>query len=308
MNKVTIGTRGSALALYQAEEVKSALKNIYPDLTVEIKKISTRGDEILDIALSKIGDKGIFTQEIEAALLDGSIDIAVHSLKDLPTDLGANFTIGAVLKRAEVRDALVSRNQKKLKELTKKDKIATSSLRRKAGLLHFNPELQIIDIRGNVNTRLKKMEGGYCDAMIMAAAGLERLGLDRYITEILDPEQLLPAVSQGVIAIEIRTGDASIQKLTDIINHPGTWTAVMAERSFMRTLMGGCQVPVGCFTKVTAEGLHITGSVASTDGLVYLQETVRGPASNAASLGAALADKLIALGGDAILASIRPNG
>ena len=304
-NTITIGTRGSALAMYQAEEVRSKLMAQYPELTVTIKIISTRGDEILDIALSKIGDKGIFTQEIEAALLEGTIDLAVHSLKDLPTDLTDAFAIGAVLERAESRDALVSRAHKPLKELTSSHRIATSSLRRKAGLLHLNPKLQIVDIRGNVNTRLRKMEDGYCDAMIMAAAGLQRLGLDHYITEILEPDQLLPAVSQGVIAIEIRHGDEMVRRLVEQINHPQTWTSILAERSFMRTLMGGCQVPVGCFTKVNAGEMHMTGFVASVDGLQYLTETISGRSESAVSLGIQLADKLINRGGATILAAIR---
>lgn len=305
---IIIGTRGSALALFQAEEVKSKLLASNSELTVEIKTISTRGDEILDIALSKIGDKGIFTQEIEFALLKGEIDIAVHSLKDLPTELSNDFAIGAVLERAEVLDAFVSINHKSLKDFTKNDKIATSSLRRKAGLLHYNSELQIIDIRGNVNTRLRKMEEGYCEGMIMAAAGLERLGLDRYITEILNPAQLLPAVGQGVIAIQIRNNDPEIQKLVEVINHKETWTAILAERAFMRTLQGGCQVPVGCYTTATTDGLSMQGFVASTDGIQYLHETVSGTKLDPEALGSELAQKLIKLGGVAILNKIRKQG
>lgn len=185
---IRIGTRGSQLALYQAKKVKATLEVLFPELHVELKIIKTKGDKILDVALSKIGDKGLFTKEIENELIDGSVDIAVHSLKDLPTKLPEGLKLGAVLERGEFRDAFVGRNGKKLADLKAGDVVATSSLRRIAGLLKINNQIIIKDIRGNVNSRLQKMEDGYCDAMIMAAAGLQRLELDSYITEIIDPE------------------------------------------------------------------------------------------------------------------------
>jgi hydroxymethylbilane synthase len=304
---IVIGTRGSKLALYQAEQVKMQLETVHPDLTVEIKIIKTKGDEILDVALSKIGDKGLFTKELENAMLAHEVDMAVHSLKDLQTDLSDNLMLAAVLERANFRDALVSKNGKKLSELTASDTIATSSLRRKAGLLNVNKNFHIIDIRGNVHTRLRKMEEGYCDAIIMAAAGLQRLGLDNYITEILEPEILIPAVSQGVIAIETRRDDISTNQRVHAINHSKTWIAITAERAFMRALQGGCQIPVGCYTKIDDKSISITGFVSSVDGCHYIREEKKASVEDAELLGIQLANALLSKGGDLILKEIRSN-
>lgn len=305
---IRIGTRGSQLALYQAEKVKATLEEIFPELHFELEIIKTKGDKILDVALSKIGDKGLFTKEIEVALIDGSVDIAVHSLKDLPTKLPEGLKLGAVLKRAEVRDALVSRNGKKLSELEPGSVIATSSLRRIAGLLKTHKNFVIKDIRGNVNSRLKKMEEGYCDAMIMAAAGLQRLGLDSYITEIIDPEIIMPAVSQGAIAIETRLNDPEVDELMSKINHPETWDTVIAERAFLARLEGGCQVPLGCFSKVEQGVLTLSGFVASIDGKQYLRETVSGEINHGAEIGVYLAEQLRSKGAQAILDQIKNTG
>ncbi len=302
---IKIGTRGSQLALYQAELTKSTLENNFPEIIFEIVVIQTKGDKILDVALSKIGDKGLFTKEIENALLDHTVDIAVHSLKDLPTTLPDGLTLGAVLERGEFRDALVSRSGRRLYELTENDVIATSSLRRKASLMRYNQKFNIIDIRGNVNTRLKKMEEGYCDAMIMAAAGLQRLELDSYITEIINPEVIIPAASQGIIAIESRAGDQRTSDLLTAINHLPTWNAGMAERSFLRTVEGGCQVPVGCFSYLNGDTFFLTGFVASMDGSVYLLETDNGPASEPQKIGERLAQRLLARGAGEIMDEIR---
>ncbi len=302
---IKIGTRGSQLALYQAELTKSTLENNFPEIIFEIVVIQTKGDKILDVALSKIGDKGLFTKEIENALLDHTVDIAVHSLKDLPTTLPDGLTLGAVLERGEFRDALVSRSGRRLYELTENDVIATSSLRRKASLMRYNQKFNIIDIRGNVNTRLKKMEEGYCDAMIMAAAGLQRLELDSYITEIINPEVIIPAASQGIIAIESRAGDQRTSDLLTAINHLRTWNAGMAERSFLRTVEGGCQVPVGCFSYLNGDTFFLTGFVASMDGSVYLLETDNGPASEPQKIGERLAQRLLARGAGEIMDEIR---
>ena len=304
-NSIRVGTRGSQLALYQAELTKKMLLEKFPKATVEIVIIKTKGDIILDVALSKIGDKGLFTKEIEAALITGDVDIAVHSLKDLPTVLPEGLKLGAVLPRAEFRDALVSRDGRKLSELTPKDTIATSSLRRKAGLLHINKDFKIVDIRGNVNTRLRKMEEGYCDAMIMAAAGLQRLGLDKHITEILDPEMIIPATSQGVIAIESRTGDTEIDACLKEINHTETWNAIQVERGFLHSIEGGCQVPVGCYTKTEENSISITGFVADIDGTKYLIDQETGPISNGEKIGKNLSKKLLDKGAGKILANIR---
>ena len=303
---VRIGTRGSQLALYQAHAVKEALESTYPDLPVEIKIIHTKGDKILDVALSKIGDKGLFTKEIEMAMVAGEVDLAVHSLKDLPTTLPEGLKLAAVLERAEYRDALVSREGKKLDELTTEDVLATSSLRRRASLLKYNPDFQIIDIRGNVNTRLRKMEEGYCDVMIMAAAGLQRIGLDDYITEILEPDQLMPPPSQGIIAIETKEDDTYINELMAGINHEETWLAGTAERAFLRTLEGGCQVPIGCYTRRENGEMTITGFVSSVDGTEYLEDSLAGSEADGEQLGIRLATTLIEKGGKEILQNIRP--
>lgn len=302
---VRIGTRGSQLALYQAELTKETLLEKFPDLSVEIVVIQTKGDKILDVALSKIGDKGLFTKEIETALLENKVDIAVHSLKDLPTKLPDGLHLGAVLERAEFRDALVSRDGRGLHDLSDKDVIATSSLRRKSSLLRYNKNLKIVDIRGNVNTRIRKMEEGYCDAMIMAAAGLQRLNLDDYITEIINPEIIIPAVSQGIIAIESRIDDEETGRFLQAINHSATWIAGEAERGFLRAVEGGCQVPVGCFSKITGEHLFLTGFVASMDGKEYLLETESGTINDPRETGEKLARKLLDRGADKIMDEIR---
>jgi len=302
---IRIGTRGSQLALYQANKVKATLESAFPDLKVELEIIKTKGDKILDVALSKIGDKGLFTKEIENALLDGSVDIAVHSLKDLPTTLPEGLKLGAVLERGEFRDALVSKTGKKLSELGAGDVVATSSLRRIAGLLNLNHQITIKDIRGNVNSRLQKMEDGYCDAMIMAAAGLQRLGLERYITEIIDPEVIMPAVSQGAIAIETRLNDPEVDFFIDQINHINTLNAVVAERAFLAHLQGGCQVPLGCYSSVESGILTLSGFVASIDGKQHIRETASGEILKGAEIGVELAEKMLAKGAEQILNEIR---
>lgn len=302
---IRIGTRGSQLALYQAKKVKATLENIFPELQVELKIIKTKGDKILDVALSKIGDKGLFTKEIENELIDRSVDLAVHSLKDLPTKLPDGLKLGAVLERGEFRDALVSKNGKKLADLKAGDVVATSSLRRIAGLLKINNQIIIKDIRGNVNSRLQKMEDGYCDAMIMAAAGLQRLGLENYITEIIDPEVIMPAVSQGAIAIETRLNDPEIDELMEKVNHQDTWNEVIAERAFLAHLEGGCQVPLGCYSKVENGTLTMCGFVASIDGTQYIKETISGQITNGAELGVQMAKKMLGKGAFEILSKIK---
>jgi hydroxymethylbilane synthase len=302
---IRIGTRGSQLALYQAEKVKATLQEIFPDLLVELEIIKTKGDKILDVALSKIGDKGLFTKEIENALIDGNVDLAVHSLKDLPTSLPEGLQLGAVLERGEFRDALVSVTGKTLATLKPGDVVATSSLRRIAGLLKINNQIIIKDIRGNVNSRLKKMEEGYCDAMIMAAAGLQRLGFEKYITEIIDPEVILPAVSQGAIAIETRIGDTEIEELMAKLNHTETWEAITAERAFLAELQGGCQVPLGCFSEIENGKLTLHGFVASVDGKQYIRESISGELNNGAQVGLLLAEKMQKKGATEILNKIK---
>ncbi len=302
---VRIGTRGSNLALFQAELTKKNLLEKFPDINVEIVVVKTKGDKILDVALSKIGDKGLFTKEIEKVLLEGKIDMAVHSLKDLPTTLPDGLKLGAVLERGEHRDALISRDGRKLHEFTANDTIATSSLRRKASLLRNNNALHIVDIRGNVNTRLRKMQEGYCDAMIMAATGFQRLGMDEYITEILEPEVMIPATSQGVIAIESRSGDSRIDAFLNEINHTETENTIVVERGFLRSIEGGCQVPVGCYTKTEGDFITITGFVASVDGTEYLLDQESGLIAEGKSIGEKLSQKLLDRGAGRILENIR---
>lgn len=304
-DSIKIATRGSKLALYQANKVKEELERKIPGKSFEIKIIKTKGDKILDVALSKIGDKGLFTKELETSLLEGETDLAVHSLKDLPTELPQGLILGGVLERAEFCDALVSKHGRKLHQLDESDVIATSSLRRKAQLLHINPKLTIVDIRGNVDTRLQKMHDGYCTAMIMASAGLQRLGYQAWITEIIDPEAIVPAVSQGAIAIEIRNNDPVIQSLIDEVNHTPTLLAVKAERVFLRSLEGGCQVPIGCYSIVKGDRYKITGFVSDLDGSHMMKDSREGNIDEAQETGRSLAESFCKQGALDIMHKIR---
>ncbi|HEY5511164.1 MAG TPA: hydroxymethylbilane synthase [Prolixibacteraceae bacterium] len=302
---IRIGTRGSQLALYQANIVKEELEKKFPGNHFQIVVIKTKGDKILDVPLSKIGDKGLFTKELEVAMFDNEIDMAVHSLKDLPTSFPEGVVLGAVLKRGEVRDALISTTKRSLQDLTSEDIIATSSLRRKAQLLRINKDFKIVEIRGNVNTRIRKMEEGFCTAMVMAGAGLQRLGMDDYISELIDPSVVIPACSQGAIAIEIRENDAAIAALVGAINDPETLIATNAERAFLRTLEGGCQIPVGSHSSISGDQFKITGFIASIDGTEYICEKAEGAVDQAIEISVALAEKLLSLGGRDILKAIR---
>jgi hydroxymethylbilane synthase len=302
---IKIGTRGSQLALYQANRVKAELENQFPQQTFEIEIIKTKGDIILDVALSKIGDKGLFTKEIEIALLEGKVDLAVHSLKDLPTVLPEGLMLGAVLKRGEFRDALVSKDGKKVSELDGNDIIATSSLRRRAQLLAISPNFRIVDIRGNVNTRLQKMNDGYCTALVMAAAGLQRIGFEDKISEIIDENTMIPAVSQGIIAIESRQGDDFIKQFIDKINCSQTSTAAKSERIFLNTLEGGCQVPVGCYTVLDHDNFSISGFISMPDGSMMIKGTRTGKAALAEKIAKELALSFFEQGAGKILEFIR---
>ena len=302
---IRIGTRGSQLAIYQANVVKEELEKKFPGIHFQIVVIKTKGDKILDVPLSKIGDKGLFTKELEVAMFDNEIDMAVHSLKDLPTSFPEGVVLGAVLKRGEVRDALICTTKRSLQDLTSEDIIATSSLRRKAQLLRINKDFKIVEIRGNVNTRIRKMEEGFCTVMVMAGVGLQRLGMDRYISELIDPSLVIPACSQGAIAIEIRENDEAIANLVDSINDPHTLTATNAERAFLRTLEGGCQIPVGSHSRIAGDQFEITGFIASIDGSEYLCEKAEGPVDQAVEISVGLAEKLLSLGGRDILKAIR---
>lgn len=304
---IRIGTRGSQLALYQANKVKSELEAIYKDHSFELEIIKTKGDKILDVALSKIGDKGLFTKELEVVLLDGGIDLAVHSLKDMPTVFPEGTMLGAVLERADRRDALVSDKPVSINDLSETDVIATSSLRRKAQLLYANPKLNIVDIRGNVNTRLKKMEDGYCNVMVMAAAGLQRLGFDNRIAELIEPEVMIPACGQGAIAVQIREGDNELFDMLRPINHENTLITTSAERAFLNELEGGCQIPLGSYSSIDGNVFHITGFVADIEGTVMLQRDAEGPVDQAEKIARKLAHDILAAGGDVILKQIRES-
>jgi hydroxymethylbilane synthase len=305
MQTVRIGTRGSKLALYQAYRVKEELEARCKDIAFEIEIIKTKGDKILDVPLSKIGDKGLFTKELEVAMFKNEIDMAVHSLKDLPTTFPEGAKLGAVLKRGDVRDALISLNKRKLSDLTTDDVIATSSLRRKAQLLRINKDFKIVEIRGNVNTRIRKMEEGYCDVMVMAAAGLQRLEMGEYISELIDTDVMIPACSQGAIAIEIRENDAFIEEILSKINDTETMITTSAERAFLKTLEGGCQIPVGSYSYIKDGQFHITGFISDIDGQRFLKETAMAPVEQAVVISASMARKLYSLGGKEILESIR---
>lgn len=298
---IIIGTRGSKLALWQANHVKALLEQAHPHLAFDIKIISTKGDQILDVALSKIGDKGLFTKELEDQLFEGNIHLAVHSLKDLPTVMPQGTAIGAILARGECRDALVSINGLALTQLTEHHKIATSSLRRKAQILDINPRVQVIDIRGNVDTRLRKMHEGYCDAMMMAGAGLIRLGYDADITALMNPVDFLPAPGQGAMAIEILANASDIKQLIAPLHCAHTASLIMAERAFLNELEGGCQVPIGSHAIISNGLMTLHGMVATTDGSVVLKDQLTGQIDQAESLGRKLAQRIKQQGGDDLL-------
>lgn len=299
-----IGSRGSALALWQANYVSTMLKSKF-GVETEIIKIKTTGDKILDSPLAKIGSKGLFVKEIEIALQEGSIDIAVHSAKDLPTETPEGLLIAAFLMREDPRDALISRNGLKLDELPEGAIIATSSLRRRAQLLNLRPDLQLVDVRGNVDTRVRKMNEGQFDAILLAKAGLKRLGYENIITEIISTDVLLPAVGQGSIAIECRENDEKFLNMARELADENTTAAILAERSLMRTLQGGCQVPIGALGLKKRNTLALEAVVASVDGSRLVRSSLLGNLKKPEKLGVALAEKLLESGADEILREIR---
>ena len=305
MKTIIIGTRSSKLALWQAEYIAGCLREKYPGLTVELKHITTTGDKILDAPLAKIGGKGLFTKELETEMLAGDIDLAVHSLKDMPTEIPAGLTLAAITRRFDPFDALVSPVYKSLVELPQGAKVGTSSLRRKAQLLALRPDLVIADLRGNVNTRLRKLDDGEYDAIVLAAAGLKRLGFGDRIAQVLPAEICLPAVGQGALAIEAREGDAEVLGMLAFLQDAPTAFAATAERAFLATIEGGCQVPVGVFAQPAADGqLFVEALVASTDGKRIFRETMTGTMQEAEALGKSLAKKILAAGGLSVLQEI----
>ncbi len=304
--KIVVGSRGSKLALWQTNLIISELEKLV-SCEIVIKKIKTKGDKILDSPLAKIGDKGLFVKEIEVALCEGKIDLAVHSMKDVPTEIPSDLAIGAVLEREDPRDVLLSRDRLSLTDLSRGAVIGTSSLRRKAQLARFRPDFSFIDVRGNLDTRIRKMDSGQFDGMILAAAGIKRMGWTERIIETISLDVCLPAVSQGAIGIEIRKEDSRISDLVSRLNDEKTETCIRAERALMKQLEGGCQVPVGALARIEGERLMILAMVASLDGRKYVRDTVSGNLSQAEILGIQLGDKLLAGGARAILDEIRAS-
>lgn len=302
--KLTIGTRQSLLALWQSNHIAALLRKEYPKCEVVLKKIVTKGDRILDVPLAHIGGKGLFTKEIEEDLLDGTIDLAVHSLKDMPTVLPEGLCLTAITERANVGDAFVSNKYDSFEELPLGAVVGTSSLRRKAQLLAKRPDLEIRDLRGNVDTRLRKLDEGLYDAIILAAAGLERLGHGDRISSLIPADVCLPAVGQGALAIEARTEDKEVRDMLSFLNDLTTKQATDAERAFLGLLEGGCQVPIGVHADVEGENIRIEAIIAALDGSTILRDTINGKADDAVSLGQQLGKKMLAAGGQEILASI----
>jgi hydroxymethylbilane synthase len=305
---IIIGTRGSDLALWQANHVRSSLEARFPGRTFEIRTIKTTGDRILDTALSKIGDKGLFTKEIESALVSGEIDLAIHSLKDLPTTLPDGLCIGAVLPREKANDVLISKNAKTISDLPENARVATGSLRRRSQLLQMRPDVEVADIRGNVPTRINKFLSADLDAMILAYAGMHRLGLDEHIAQIIPESEMIPAVGQAAIAVEVRDDDAGALSVAHEINDRETEVCITAERAFLGALEGGCQVPIGAHAAIVDGAMRLDGFVGSLDGTRAIREAVSGVPENARSLGLGLAHTCLDRGAADILHTAREEG
>jgi hydroxymethylbilane synthase len=305
--QIRIGTRASALALWQAEWVKSELEKRYPGMTVSLTKIKTTGDKILDVPLAKVGGKGLFVKEIEEAMLENEIDIAVHSMKDVPTFFPDGLHLSCITKREDARDALLSRNNVAFKDLPKGANVGTSSLRRQAQLMSLRPDFVIHQLRGNVGTRLQKLKEGKFDAIILAAAGVKRLGLESNVSEYLSPEISLPAIGQGALGIECRVDDRELNDMIAFFNHTDSRTCVTGERALLRRLEGGCQVPIACYGQVENGKLTLIGLVGSVDGKCIVKDSIEGDPDKAEKLGVVLAEKLLSRGADVILREVYGN-
>ena len=303
--KIIIGSRGSELALWQANFVKKELERKNKNVSVEIKIIKTKGDKILDVALSKIGDKSLFTKELEVELLKGNINLAVHSLKDLQTTIPKGLKLAAVTKRHNVQDVLISRKKgTTIFNLVKNATVATGSLRRKCQLLHIRPDLNIVELRGNVPSRIKKFLESDWDAIILARAGVERLKLSKHISSIIKTDTMLPAVGQGALGIETRADNKIVNAIVKTIHHENTFKAVLAERALLKTLEGGCQVPIGAFAEVKPNGLYLDSLVGSLDGDITFRKKMRGSKDKPEILGINLARDLLKAGAKNILDEI----
>jgi len=300
-SELRIGTRGSQLALSQANWVKEKLVKAHPDLSVMLIKIKTTGDKIQDAPLAKIGGKGLFVKEIEEALIHRRIDLAVHSIKDVPTELPEGLHLSAITKREDPRDVFISRDGKILKDLPPNAKIGTSSLRRQAQLLRFRNDLELLPLRGNLDTRLKKLKTMSLDGIVLALAGVKRLGLEGRITEIIPTEISLPAIGQGALGIETRWGDKEVEEQIQFLNDKDSWIAVSAERVFLNKLEGGCQVPIAAFARRVGTTFQMDGLVGTIDGKRLVRHHLEGPIEKAESLGIELADVLLSKGANEIL-------
>ncbi len=305
MERLVVGSRGSRLALLQSELIIEELKKIAPHIEFVLKKIKTQGDIMTEIPLAKIGDKGLFVKEIEHALLNKEIDLAVHSMKDLPTALPEGLKIGAVPVREDPRDALIGASAKGLLELPAGAVVGTGSLRRTAQLALSRPDLRFEPVRGNLDTRLRKLKEGQIAALVLACAGIKRLGWTEHITEIIPLELCLPAVGQGALGVEIREGRPELEELLSAVDHFASRAAVMAERSFLHVLQGGCQVPAGALGVLEGDKLLLNGAVVSPGGSVVLKDHCSGPASEAEKIGASLAEKLLRCGAGEVIEQVR---
>ncbi|WP_279451755.1 hydroxymethylbilane synthase [Aeromonas dhakensis] len=299
-----IATRKSPLAMWQANFVKDRLEALYPELQVELVPMSTQGDKILDTPLAKVGGKGLFVKELETAMLEGRADIAVHSMKDVPVEFPEGLGLHTICEREDPRDAFVSNRFTAIDELPQGAVVGTSSLRRQCQLRAERPDLVIRDLRGNVNTRLAKLDAGEYDAIILAAAGLKRLEMAHRITAFIEPEQSLPANGQGAVGIECRLDDHELHALLAPLEHPETRIRVLTERAMNRALQGGCQVPIGAYALVEGEEVWLRGLVGSPDGSRVIRDEIRGPLADGEALGHTLAQRLLADGADAILAEV----
>ncbi|MFQ2368278.1 hydroxymethylbilane synthase [Aeromonas enteropelogenes] len=299
-----IATRKSPLALWQANFVKDRLEALYPELRVELVPMSTQGDKILDTPLAKVGGKGLFVKELETAMLEGRADIAVHSMKDVPVEFPAGLGLHTICEREDPRDAFVSNRFQAIDELPQGAVVGTSSLRRQCQLRAARPDLVIRDLRGNVNTRLAKLDAGEYDAIILAAAGLKRLEMDHRITAFIEPEQSLPANGQGAVGIECRLDDHELHALLAPLEHSETRARVLTERAMNRALQGGCQVPIGAYALVEGEQIWLRGLVGSPDGTRVIRDEIHGAVSDGEALGEQLAQRLLAAGADVILAEV----
>lgn len=301
-----IGTRGSSLALWQANWVKEEIIKRHPDIDIDLVKIKTSGDKITDVPLARVGGKGLFVKEIEEALLKGEIDLAIHSMKDVPTELPDGLHIAVITRREDPRDAFIISQKSKAKSQKFKDLpegaiIGTSSLRRSSQLLNIRPDLKIVQLRGNLDTRLKKLDEGQFDAIILAAAGVKRLGLGGRIAEILSPDISLPAIGQGALGIEVRKDDAELNDIISFLNHDASSVAVKAERAFLRRLQGGCQVPIAAYGEIKDNSLNLAGLVGRIDGSEIIKDNIKGDIDGYEELGIRLAERLLSMGAKEIL-------